>query len=33
MGNFQPLEVVSGVSETQLQVGKKLNKLAQQDNG
>ena len=29
--NFNPLEVVGGGSETQLQVGENLNKLTQRD--
>ena len=33
MSNFHPLEVVDRGSETQLQVGEKLNKLTQQDKG
>ena len=32
MINFYPVEVVDRGSETQLQVGEKLNKLPQQDN-
>ena len=31
MSDFQPLEVVDRGSETQLQVGEKLNDLIQQD--
>ena len=33
MSHFQPLEVVGRCSETQLQVGEKLNKLTWQDRG
>ena len=33
MNNFQPLEFVGRVSETQLQVSENLNKLTLQDEG
>ena len=33
MSNFHPLEVVGRVSETQLQVGGKLNSITQREKG
>ena len=33
MSNFQPLEVVSRGSETQLKVGENFSKLTEQDKG